>query len=110
MEFLKNTNCSLSRRSHLKLSFDALLKALRPLVKELWPLEGLVKILGFFQFSKIHNSKTDWPTSLKFRGATVGVHARGYTQYGGSGPGGLPVGEGQNHPHTRLDTFDFVSI
>ena len=76
MKFFKNTNCSLSHRSYLKLSFAALLKALHPFLKELWPLEGRQNF-GFFQFSKIHNSKTDWPTSLKFRGATVGVHARG---------------------------------
>ena len=109
MKFLKNTNCSLSHRSYLKLSFDALLKALRPLVKELWPLECRQNF-GFLQFSKIHNSQTNGPTSLKFGGATVGVHARGVHPIWGSGPGGLPVGEGQSHPHTRLDTFDFVSI
>ena len=39
-KFLKNTNCSLSHRSYLKLSFDALLKALAPFLKELWPIEG----------------------------------------------------------------------
>ena len=51
MKFFKNSNCSLSPRSYLKLSFDALLKALRPFLKELWPLEGCQNF-GFFPIFK----------------------------------------------------------
>ena len=51
MKFFKNSNCSPSPRSYLKVSFDALLKALRPFRKELWPLEGCQNF-GFFPIFK----------------------------------------------------------
>ena len=97
MKLFKNKNCSLSHRSYLKLSFDALLKALRPFLKELLPLECRQNF-GFFQFSKIHNSKTDWPTSLKFGGVTVEVMPEGTPKKGGLGPGVCPWGRGKVIP------------
>ena len=49
--FFKNKPYSLSARSYPKLSFGALLKALAPFLKELWPIEG-GQNFGFFPVFK----------------------------------------------------------
>ena len=55
-----------------------------------------VKILGFYQFSKIDRPKTNGPIGLKFDRLTEGVRVRGSTKFGSCRPMRLPVGGRQN--------------